>query len=227
MKIKINLGVLAFVLTTNTYSSILDLEEVDYLAAGDGLITYDKSTGLEWLDLTVTQGFSMLEVEANASIWVDGWQWATIAQMQTMFDHASDYNNSFEEPLIAYPIADILGPTVTNVQPGEYITKYALGFSREFLFDTQLYEYGYDYGTARIKGGINLDTSDPWYPYLPFPLCDDPCATFTLTGWRESDTDPNYGAWLVREASVVPEPSILVLIGLGLAGIGFARRKKS
>ena len=225
MKIKIILGVLAFVLATNVHSTIIDLVEKDYLTASDGLITYDKSTGLEWLDLTFTAGFSMLDVEANASIWADGWQWATIDQMETMFGHASNYINSYEEPLIAYPLAELLGPTYTVIRPGEYITKHAMGFSRNFLFDTELYEDGYDYSTAIIKGGINLDPSDSWYPYLPFPLCDsEDCADWRNPGWKETDMNTNYGAWLVRD-TVVPIPPAVWLFCSGLVGlIGIARR---
>ena len=34
------------VVSINAHSSIVDLQERDYLIAGDGLITYDQSTGL-------------------------------------------------------------------------------------------------------------------------------------------------------------------------------------
>lgn len=229
-KIKIIIGVLAFLLTTNAHSIIIDLDERDYLVAGDGLITYDKSTGLEWLDLTFTAGYSMLETEANASIWADGWQWTTVEQMETMFDHESD-TYPYEEPetVKVYPIVELLGPTSTWISPGEYIVKKVMGYSRNFLFDTTWYEDGgYDYSTAIIEAGINLDTSDPWYPYLSFPLCDpEDCADWRNPGWKETDSGQNYGAWLVRDTASVPEPSILLLLLCsGFLGIFvFARRK--
>ena len=208
---------------------LTDLQQRDYLTEGDGLITYDRSTGLEWLDVTFTQGLSMLEVEAIASLWADGWQWATIDQMESMFDHAA-YTDAYEEPMIAYPIAQLLGPTVTSNEPGEHIIKRTMGYSRNFLFDTELYDYGHDYSTAVIMGAINLDTSYSSYPHLPFPLCDgEECADWRPPGWKETDTDPNYGAWLVREASAAaaPEPPVLSFKVTGKKVKGSRARKKS
>ena len=225
-KTNIIFGVLALVLTNNAHSTILDLEERDYLAAGDGLITYDKTTGLEWLDLTFTAGLSMLEVEANAAIWANGWQWATIDQMEIMFDHARDddlWSDPYNEPRVVYPIVELLGPTYTSGVSGEYITKSVYGVSRNF----ESLDSGYTY--SFMKGGIGLDSSDSFYPNLPFPLCDPEACVDWYDGepyFLETDSDPNYGSWLVR-TSVVPVPAAVWLFGSGLLGlIGLARRKE-
>ena len=36
----------------------------DFLSAGDGLLTLDDQSGLEWLDLSETQGLSFNEVQS-------------------------------------------------------------------------------------------------------------------------------------------------------------------
>lgn len=231
MKSRIILGVLAFVLATQAHATIIGLEKRSYLTASDSLITYDQSTGLEWLSPSFTQGLSMLEVDANASIWADGWQWATIDQMWSMLDRANSVSVHPDDIYAAYEVADFLGPTYTGIIPGEFIIKEVMGYSRNFLFDTELYEHGYDYSTAIIEGAISI--SDTNYPWPSWSYCESGmnarCGDFRAPGWNETDANPNYGAWLVRDGSEVPvpEPSILALVGLGLAGIGFARKKRS
>lgn len=66
-----------FVASSTQASQITDLSERDWLNANDGLLTYDASTGLEWLDLTLTAGNSILETEVESFFgefrWVVGW----------------------------------------------------------------------------------------------------------------------------------------------------------
>ena len=47
------------------------LIEADLFAAGDGLITLDTRTGLEWLDLTATVGLTYATVVHGAGGWTD------------------------------------------------------------------------------------------------------------------------------------------------------------
>jgi hypothetical protein len=51
---------------------------VDLSQPGDGLVTRDTDSGLEWLDLTLTTNLSWNEVEAGAGGWLAaGWRRAT------------------------------------------------------------------------------------------------------------------------------------------------------
>lgn len=46
------------------------LIEVDLISAGDGLVSRDTLTGLDWLDLTATTDLSYDQVEADADGWI-------------------------------------------------------------------------------------------------------------------------------------------------------------
>lgn len=216
----------ALVLTTNAQALIVDLHERDYLTLGDGLITYDSTTGLEWLDVTFTAGLSMLEVEANPFIWAEGWDWVTTDQMETIFNHAKNEPlwgnlpyNSYEH-ILAYPLANLFGPTSFSFSP-ESISSTVYGYSRNFEFDIDSLEYTY----AVIQGKINLDIHDPYYPGFDDWPCDEDCLRFrTELVWSETDTLPYFGAWLVR----VPEPPAILLFGIGMIGlVGFTKRRKA
>lgn len=58
------------------------LVEASFWVPGDGLITRDTTSGLEWVDPTVTAGLSYAEVSANAlGLVAGGWRYATTAEV--------------------------------------------------------------------------------------------------------------------------------------------------
>lgn len=62
------------------------LKEVDLATPGDGLVTRDTDTGLDWLDLTQTTNLSYDDVVGGAGGWVaDGWGYAGTAQVCDLF----------------------------------------------------------------------------------------------------------------------------------------------
>ena len=71
-------------------TSEADLLEIDLYTSGDKLITRDTGTGLDWLDLTATQGRSVNEVLADFGGFVSaGFRYATPVEVEALFTSAS------------------------------------------------------------------------------------------------------------------------------------------
>jgi len=202
IKVKSVLGALALALTATAHAGISDLQERDYLIQDDGLITYDGSTGMEWLDLTFTQGYSMLETEANASIWANGWQWADHDQILTLFSHGSGIDGE-----VNFPIVELLGPSTTGNIPGEYIYNFAIGTSRGLLGGTDP-DGNDEFDGATMRGDLYL-TPEARQIYVGCGNSGEipPCAYFRGLVHSESGSDENTGMWLVR-------PSVSVTIDI-------------
>src|SRR5262249_52601719 len=65
------------------------LVKQDLLTAGDGLVTLDTTTNLEWLKLTATQDLSVDQVLGGAGGWVGmGFQYASFDQVGHMLNDA-------------------------------------------------------------------------------------------------------------------------------------------
>ncbi|MCW8854171.1 MAG: hypothetical protein OQK72_05690, partial [Gammaproteobacteria bacterium] len=62
----------ALTMSTSVNAAIIS---VDWQSAGDNLITQDTDSGLEWLDLTVTNGVSLSEIYAQLDVGgtYEGW----------------------------------------------------------------------------------------------------------------------------------------------------------
>ena len=89
-------------------------------------------------------------------------------------------------------------------------------------------------------GGSPADTNVMGYPFqtsgaaVTGGLCswfDSPCATsnidlFVSGGLAVGPPFDDFGTFTFAPQSSVPEPATLGLMGLGLAGLGFARRKR-
>jgi len=193
------------------------LIEVDYegIAGADTAITFDTNTGLEWLDLTETNGISysnMLTLLGSGQQY-EGWRYANYGEVAAIFDYFSlrSYANGGHalvqgstEDIAIESFTQLFGDTV-----GEYGNYYGvLGILVDDLA-TPVARRG-----VYISGGINGT-----YTYNQTSI--NACCSHLAT-----DIRMYFGSYLVRDAQSVPEPSTLAIFALGVIGLASRRFKK-
>ena len=186
-----------------------DLLEVDLDASGDALLTWDTATNLLWLDLTATTGESTSNILGSDWLTEDGFRYATVAEVATLFEHAAggltvDFANNTANNLVAVDeLVDMLG-----------YTGYAVGY-------VPRYEWGYGI-TGDLSAPGSTSTNRVWAAYRQYPgvgLLRPSYGNATEFHWGN-----DIGHFLVR---AIPEPTTLALVGLGTLGIVALRRRKA
>jgi hypothetical protein len=179
--------------------------------------------GKDWRQLTETTDVSWLIADGACGsgtcsgsigdVSVDGWIWATNDDVRGLFDAliqpgstqfpaVGDYF-ALGDPDIANAIGGVFAPTaVTPV--GTRIDREVRGLTRSSSGGTTTLAYLLDNSLER---GLDFAAFDSSYP--------------TNLG------SPGTGLWLYRAAGevAVAEPATFGLFGLGLAGLGFVRRR--
>lgn len=85
-RIAFALGATALLIGGAAHASLV---KQDLLTTGDGLVTLDTTTNLEWLNLTATQGLSVNQVLGGAGGWVNiGFQYASFSQVGQLLNDA-------------------------------------------------------------------------------------------------------------------------------------------
>jgi hypothetical protein len=170
----------------------------------------DSITGLDWLDLTATQGLSYTSV--SSALPTGGWHYATLANVSTLFTDAGGtgpYNfsggngNALVQGAATSLLISLMGDTSPFGLPG------GAGLTSDI----------------DISGG----GGGPFPHFLAVYTDLPPTTDYLLVpfGTRGANiADRSVGSFLIRNTKV-PEPVTLSLFGTGLAGaIGLRRRRK-
>jgi len=167
--------------------------------------TLDTDTGFEWLDMSYTDGITYADALAGSNTFEGGgWRNASYSEVVELASNAVGYDitTTFYHDALSFnglsALTDFLGRTI------------GVG------------TYSLVVGNVDIGGG--LDRAQFGYSTTASGFFRD---NINDNIWdAASDPDTSVGTFLVR-SSAVPEPSIIALFGLGLVGIGFARRRQS
>jgi hypothetical protein len=200
----------------------------DLAISGDGLITKDSLTGLEWLDLTATQGASFDQVTAGFGGYTTekGFRFANAAEVDALFASA-----------LAGKVGDFTStPTVQNQVPASY---YAAREINDLLGVTQTLGLGRS-GTYYFSNGYVAPVSSTGTvstlsigSLLTSDQVINPTQTGVISRTRGEIQRFNFqnaaavganlaGSYLVRSSAPVkstPEPSALLGSAIVLTGL--------
>jgi len=164
--------ILALFSGTNTSAALFEMDS-DF---GPDTITFDSETGFEWLDLTLTLGLSVLEVEAQLPVGGEyfGWRYATSAEIETLFYTSADLPANEYATLEDAPkyleMQRLFGITIDGVVPGCYLCmRMTAGFNATYTQPdwrqvSQIMVEWYSTGTVRdmfsaVAGGNGIVSS--------------------------------------------------------------------
>ena len=220
----------------NVHAALVDItDHGDYLS--------DTSSGLDWLDVTETWNMSAMDVwdasrnhgTSRSGYDLSEWRHASLDELIILFYNTTGVaidtnwlnhnlgadNNDGPADIMISLLGDTyhLGAQLLNIGTSCSSEEIEAGLCYQRTKGT-LYRYG-DHGIEYLSLSIQ-DEEEVWSPFAE----DRVNIGGAIELSRLYIADPFAGHWLVRNHSSVPEPTTLTLIGRGLAGIGFARKKK-
>lgn len=179
----------------------------DYLVAGDGLLTYDEATGLEWLDVGATKGFSVTGALAAHQ----GFDLATAGQVGMLLT-----NMGFNH--VGYTFDGI---THANDLAAGILFTQTLGYTLSAFGGAVIQVYGH------------VKNPDPgYYDQWVMEIRQSPATPIGVSNYLSTlhncyqCSSSNEGNFLVR-AGAVPEPAtwLMMIAGFGLVGSTLRARR--
>lgn len=206
---KLKYGFILLALSVNVANA--DLISIDDAVLGDGKITRDSSTQLEWLDLDLTANLSWIAAETNYNLL--GFSHASVAQVESLYLSAGipgiDTGTSASNYIPSLALQDLI-----TCRPGfNSTTSSSLCSSYAF---TALDTFGRS-ELSWISRNDTLGVSTVIANSNNFIGTNDSSVLDTYQ-------HPSRSHWMVRSVDV-PEPSSLSLAILSILSLSFLRRR--
>ncbi|KIF82486.1 PEP-CTERM sorting domain-containing protein [Noviherbaspirillum autotrophicum] len=194
--------VLSLLLGLQTAHAALVAE--DYSSVGDGLITLDTESGLEWLDFTATRGLTVSQVLSGMGGYSATFRYATRSEIQELLAHA--------------------GFSTLNTYAPEYVT---LGQAFNNLFNSNGSACG---GSLPWACALSISPDTQHLDLINVGVSLTEGGAFLFPNYAPTDYQHEwYGSALVRvdnNGAVVPEPSAILLLGIGLLALAAKRQQR-
>lgn len=195
---KIRNVVVAGALVLGAGSANASLIEKDlFVGSGDKYITFDANTGLSWLDLTFTAGWSVENV-VNSNLIGSGFRYAKAFEIDQL---VTDMGGSFQGSL----------PSGFLLEMGK------LGITQETSSLQRV--------QGMVWNGIFIQMASIDVIFQPDGTNLQTYGRNNLQ-WSYNSSMPTMGNFLVREVSPIPEPETYAMMLAGLGLLGLARRRK-